>query len=841
MNRMYFVDGYHGGIQGHMPVGSWQDILGALERRPEWTVSLDVEPASYEWLRRNDREVYLRLRDFACGKDTAGRLEFLNGAYAQPFNWAISGESTVRQLRRGISVIEGLFPGTRVDTYAVQEPCFTSQLPQILRGLGFERMSLKNSTCWGGYMARMPGGIVRLHAPDGTWIPAVVRYACEELYDCCATDASGYDRENVHTLADRCAAMGIPAANGMTFQDLGWLAHPMVEGEDIEYLTYREYFRRFGDRMEGDVDFSQEDVLCALPWGTPELTAVTRRARALERELPRIEKLCMLADSLGVLPARAAERLADAWDALLWCQHHDAYICAMSPRWQEFVRDRGAHAGEIAASLKADAVAAMTDLSAGLRPAENEICLGVFSTMPQPDRDCVSIRLGLPQGWRGARVFDPEGREVPSCCSGVNYSSFGYDANGVLLPGDPVPKPRLYPDGSEEALDLTFVAETRGIGCREYRVELTREPRPFEGMATVSGDRVDVVTDVWEMTLDLSRGGAITRLRERADGTEWVEPDRPLGYLRGFFHKAGRLCDSMEQAASVRVLENTSLRTVLAVSGTVGGHAFTNVVRVTRTGRRIDFVTSVDFRSPERVGDPEMPPENAPHNYRRRAGYNEELKLAVAVPFGNGDDAVFKGAPYDVCRSRLGSGTSFIDWGEIRHNIVNDWIDVCSADETRGVAVLSDRVNGYSFRDGLLTMTVGFGSFAGFFWGDYELTGRPELCWSLFPHRGNALEACVEREFARAGEPMFVARLAGAPDTAGKTVFSTDDGALTVTGAIPENGGWSIRLFSCREEPAPLRYTCALAEHEGKKCDLWGRPADRDPHTAGRFEIITLR
>src|ERR1700749_4515376 len=33
---LYFVDGYHGGAKGHMPAGSWRDILNALKTYPKW-------------------------------------------------------------------------------------------------------------------------------------------------------------------------------------------------------------------------------------------------------------------------------------------------------------------------------------------------------------------------------------------------------------------------------------------------------------------------------------------------------------------------------------------------------------------------------------------------------------------------------------------------------------------------------------------------------------------------------------------------------------------------------------------------------------------------------------
>ena len=150
MAKLYFVDGYHGGVRGHMPEGSWQDILHALERWPGWKVSLEIEPESWEVLKQNDPQTYRRLQTFVLSPQSRDRVEFISGSYAQPFCWAINGESNIRQLQYGIEKIREHFPGIVIDTYAVQEPCFTSSLPQILCLLGYERMSLKNPTAWGG-------------------------------------------------------------------------------------------------------------------------------------------------------------------------------------------------------------------------------------------------------------------------------------------------------------------------------------------------------------------------------------------------------------------------------------------------------------------------------------------------------------------------------------------------------------------------------------------------------------------------------------------------------------------------------------------------------------------
>lgn len=178
-----------------------------------------------------------------------------------------------------------------IDTYAVQEPCFSSCMPQICKKLGYERMSLKNPTSWGGYMQKMSGEIVRMESHDGSALPGVPRYECEELVSCSATEAAGYDFRSIDGFAEKCVKNGIAHPVGMCFQDLGWKAGPIVTGKDVEHVTWREYFERFCDEPEETVRLNQDQILCALPWGNLILQQMCRKVRKLEWGVLQTEKL----------------------------------------------------------------------------------------------------------------------------------------------------------------------------------------------------------------------------------------------------------------------------------------------------------------------------------------------------------------------------------------------------------------------------------------------------------------------------------------------------------------------------------------------------------------------
>ena len=96
------------------------------------------------------RGAYARFKAIAADR----RVEFTNPSYAQPYCYNISGESIIRQFGYGMRKIRSHFPDVEFVTYSVEEPCFTSCLPQILKLYGFKYASLKcPNTCWGGYTA----------------------------------------------------------------------------------------------------------------------------------------------------------------------------------------------------------------------------------------------------------------------------------------------------------------------------------------------------------------------------------------------------------------------------------------------------------------------------------------------------------------------------------------------------------------------------------------------------------------------------------------------------------------------------------------------------------------
>ena len=181
--QAYFIDGYHGGIYGHYPVGQTAFIAQKLRQNPNWNINIEIEPESWEVVRQRDPEGYEAFkRLFKDQSVESGRIEYVNPTYAQSYFFGTSGESAIRQFEYGMRLIRKHFPEAVFTTYSAEEPCFTSCLPYILKSFGFSYASTKNpNTMWGGYVSAYGGELVNWVGPDGTRLTTVPRYACEDL------------------------------------------------------------------------------------------------------------------------------------------------------------------------------------------------------------------------------------------------------------------------------------------------------------------------------------------------------------------------------------------------------------------------------------------------------------------------------------------------------------------------------------------------------------------------------------------------------------------------------------------------------------------------------------
>jgi len=157
-----------------------------------------------------------------------------------------------------------------VDTYAVQEPCWTNCLPGLLKSLGYQRAVLKNSTCWGGYHGpTIDADLIHWSGPDGTSLPAVPRYAGEGLIGPATIESS----QPGAGFMEQSHKAGIENPAGTILQDMGWPGRPWRLGiapdiaNSMRHVTWREYVDTLASPPTKKWEASQEDLRVGLAWG----------------------------------------------------------------------------------------------------------------------------------------------------------------------------------------------------------------------------------------------------------------------------------------------------------------------------------------------------------------------------------------------------------------------------------------------------------------------------------------------------------------------------------------------------------------------------------------------
>jgi len=792
--QTWFADGYHGGIYGHYPLWMTGFMVEELKKNPQWSINLEIEPETWDSASVEDPENFRMLRDYFEEEGRFGRMEFVNPAYAQPYCYNISGESIIRQFRYGMEKIRQYFPHAVFRTYSVEEPCFTSSLPQILSGFGFEYAVLRNpNTCWGGYTSAFGKDLVNWIGPDGTSIPAVPRYACEEL----STDNTFSTASSTHSVEfiNACFGDGIKYPVGMCFQDAGWRLGPWLENavksfyKPVAYTTWTGYMEMIKDQVEPlDWAFSQEDVRPGLVWGAQVLQKLAREIRVSENRLVMAEKMTVL-DCLYHGGAWPSDDFEEAWRTLMLAQHHDCWIVPYNgtpgDTWADKVT-RWTHASNQIADEKAGR---LFDHGSG----SSDRYIRVFNTLG-------SVRTGpvilpLPAGVKkdGFSIYDLQGKKCPSQVS-------------------------LNPDGSGV---LQLEARVPAMGYTTFELKEERHVDP-ETAARFRDGILHIETDYYSVSIDPSRGGTITSMLDKKnDNRELVEKGKALNNLRGYFYMDGKFHESADSPAEVTILEDGMLSVRVQVEGRIYGSLFRQQTVFYKNSPLIDFDLFIDW-----TGLPGIGAYDQRYNYvaedRTKAFYMDNYKLHLEFPLKGLGDRLFKNAPFDVCESHL-ENTLYSSWDSIKHNVILNWVDVTNADREYGVALFTDHTTSYLHTEdlplGLTVQFIGKG-----LWGrNYVIDGPTRMRYALLPHSGDWEQGLVQDASNAWNQPLMGGFVDSREETLESTLLELSGDNLELSAARMDGGDLVVRLFntSSAEEDREIVWNCKAEEI--LKVDLAGK------------------
>ena len=779
--KTWFADGYHGGVYGHYPMWQAKFMVDKLTEFPGWAINLEIEPETWDTVSVKDGENFKALQEYYAETGRFGRIEFVNPAWAQPYAYNISGESLIRQFSYGMDKIREYFPDATFTTYSVEEPCFTSSLPQILKGFGYEYAIMRNpNTCWGGYTSAFGQDLVNWIGPDGTEILSVPRYEIEWLSK---TDTwSTASNSNSNAFIAAAFEDGVEYPVGMTFQDAGWNGGPWgSQYKPTIYTTWTGYMDMVKDKVEAnDWKFTLEDVKPGLVWGAQVLQTIAQEVRVSENQLVIGEKMAALDFLLNGTQWPAAD-FAEGWRTLMLSQHHDCWIVPYNGR---------------PGDTWADKVTRWTNSS-------NQIAGKKIDRLFEMKPDSKNIKV---YNTSGSRRTDRVAIAIPISLKGTSWEVIGENEKAL---------PTQLSKNTSGGATLYFEATVPAMGFTAFQLKEAKSKTPKNAAETLSNGTVKIETDYYSATIDPNKGGTITSLIDKKNGKrELVKQGAGLNDLRGYFYNEEKFHQGSDSKAKVSLVEDGALFVKLKVENEIAGSKYQQLISFAKNNPKIDFELNIDWDGQPGIGAYDNS-ENYDAKNREKAFYNDKYKLHLQFPLVGLGAKLFKNAAFDVCQTEL-RNTLYSSWDSIKHNVIVNWVDVTNAKKDYGVALFTDHTTSYLQTEELpLGLTVQYVGKA--LWGRiYRIHKPTHMKYALLPHRGNWEEAKIEAASSDWNEPL-IARFVDETDADEQlSLLEIADKNLQLSSLTVDGNDLLVRFYSTSSENGKqqIRWNCGADKME---------------------------
>jgi hypothetical protein len=344
------IDGYHGSVTFWDWIalkggGLWyaflwplvfEIVLERLEVDSRLAAVLELDGHTYEEMAEEAPAAVARIGELLA----TGRLELVNGTYAQPLARTVSGETNIRHLYYGLSAVAATL-ATRVQSYLAGEPQFYPQLPQVLSGFRYAGAVLRTHWAAFGSDPAHDSSVVTWQGPDGSQLLAVPRYEFMDYAPAgtrheqlakgglLGSDLDHWDNRKLELFHDEAARRGIARPLLSRLADPNPAEAPLPAASavaarsDVRFVTPKAYFDT-AKNGAAPVTYRAGDIPAALPWGLG--------GGRLQRDIVEAEGALLLAERLDALAYAMGRRsdeakLNDAWKRLLRSQHHDFFLC----------------------------------------------------------------------------------------------------------------------------------------------------------------------------------------------------------------------------------------------------------------------------------------------------------------------------------------------------------------------------------------------------------------------------------------------------------------------------------------------------------------------------------
>jgi alpha-mannosidase len=723
-----------------------QNAIEWLDKYKSFKIGLDNEAYIYDYFAENEPALLDELKGYLI--KYKGRFGIGSSTYGQPLSQFINDESNIRQFSYALEA-EKKYLNYRPPVYLMSEHAMHSQIPQILKGFGYDGAIMRTHYMMYGYNPTFDVPIGNWKGLDGSEIPAIPTYNGEgaafgktTIDTWILTRYPGKDSpEPMESFRKKFKKINPLLASRA--DDSGLRKEELVKEYDkkpkFSWILLDELLSKYPAPTEL-MTTMPNDFTVRMPWGYcgNEIWNSSRRAENSVLAAERLAAFEMM------YKGESHEKDLDiAWKNLLLAQHHDIQICGLLPDARRLLPESVENSEHV---IKASMEFFAKNMSA----------------------------VGIKQ----ITVFNPlSWKQTKWIVTDIDISG-GKPKNYIARCGDteiPVKiiSPNIATDGSNIEVKGAFMAVLDPLSINSYSIIGVDKNAESEKTGIKTDERnLSVTTRFYEIIL--SEDGGINSIKD-------VRTGRPItaGRNRSSFLEAtieDRDCQSSGKWIIQKSAENTPW-VKLVEHGFISDIPYEFVMTLYDDNPRIDCRVSFDFNG-QRIG---LLSEDKRDSH---SPFVHENKLRFKI-FPNTDTASFgiRDLPFAIAETK----NKYVEG--------NYW--TAMSDGRSGIAYFN-KGNMGSVRENDNSFSIPLAYSMYYIWGTRMLYGSYDYEFAILPFQGDWKSADLHRKALEYNLPVPVFESSPNNGKLGQKIspFTINgDKDVLLTALYPKNGKLVARFF----------------------------------------------
>ena len=305
-----------------------------LDKYPSFKIGLDNEAQIYDYFAKNEPQLLNELKRLL--QEYKGRFAIGSCTYGQPLSQFINDESNIRQISYALEAERKYF-NYRPPVYLMSEHAMHSQIPQIIKGFGFDGAIMRTHFMMYGYNPTFNVPIGWWVGLDGSKIPTIPTYTGEGA-EFAKTTVDNWiltrypGKDSQESMEDyRKKFENIKPLLASRADDSGLRKEELVSQYDkkpmFSWVLLDKLMSKY-PKPQTDMVTKPNDFVVRMPWGYCG-NEIWNDSRKAETSVLIAERLAALESLNG--GQSHLEELDNSWKNLLLAQHHDIQICGLLP------------------------------------------------------------------------------------------------------------------------------------------------------------------------------------------------------------------------------------------------------------------------------------------------------------------------------------------------------------------------------------------------------------------------------------------------------------------------------------------------------------------------------